>query len=89
MPSFRISVHRFERKVGRADLPTPCLRVSWFLNYYHSSKLHSAISKMAQITCKLLILKVTAAGYALVLLPIFQTVRCQILEVCNINSIAE
>jgi len=44
---------------------------------------------MTQITCKLLILKVTAAEYTVVLLPIFQTVRCQILEVYNIDNIAE
>jgi len=68
------SVDRFELTVG---LPTPCLRVSGLLYYYHSAKLHSGTSKMTRI--KLLILNITAVGYAIVLLPIFQTVGCQIL----------
>jgi len=47
------------------------------------------ILHFSRVRVKLLVLKVTATGYALVLLPIFQTVRCQILQVYNINNIAE
>jgi len=65
--------------------------VGFSIRMYHDARsfecqIHNITSKMTQI--KHLILKTTAAGYAVVLLPIFQTVRCQILQLSNINNIA-